>query len=451
MRSPRQLLAEVARTKYLYFKIFGAITLIVITVILWILSKEDLSSISTTPWRSASQISGLIGIIFFSSNFVLATRARILEKLIGGLDIVYRAHHLMGGLAYFFIILHQLFLLIDVLPSVETFRYYFTPTYTFVYFPGNLAFGSLTLLLILTYIKKLPYHIWKTTHTFMGVALLFAGMHVLIVPSDVANSILLKGWILAFVVIGLWSAFYRRFIYRYFVKNYSYEISQIRLLEKVTEVTLKPQSKSFKHYPGQLAFIKFNNEMGKEFHPFTISCAPRDDGEIRFSIKESGDYTGKLGEVLKAGDSAIVKGPYGEFGEKFLSTYGKKKFVWIAGGIGITPFLSLLEFCRQKNLSADVDLFYTVKTEQDQIYLEEMLSNSKHMKNFNLHVHISEKNGHISTENLHDKLSVDESALKGYIYMICGPKPMMNSLENQLLKKSVPGRNIMYEDFSLLD
>ena len=73
----------------------------------------------------------------------------------------------------------------------------------------------------------------------------------------------------------------------------------------------------------------------REPHPFTISSAPHEP-DVRLSIKSSGDWTQHLHEHLESGARAFVDGPYGEFNYKT----GGHRQIWIAAGIGITPFLS---------------------------------------------------------------------------------------------------------------
>jgi predicted ferric reductase len=91
------------------------------------------------------------------------------------------------------------------------------------------------------------------------------------------------------------------------------------------------------HDAGQFAFVAFDD--GEGAHPFTISSAWKEDGLLHFHIKDLGDYTARLASALKPGDRATVEGPYGCF--RFESD--KARQVWVAGGIGITPFMARME------------------------------------------------------------------------------------------------------------
>src|SRR6185436_20155034 len=64
---------------------------------------------------------------------------------------------------------------------------------------GMIAFWGLVILLIITFFVKLPYRIWFWTHRFLGVFFFFAGLHVLLITSDVSSDNFLRYYLLSFV------------------------------------------------------------------------------------------------------------------------------------------------------------------------------------------------------------------------------------------------------------
>ncbi len=98
-----------------------------------------------------------------------------------------------------------------------------------------------------------------------------------------------------------------------------------------------------KHWPGhragQFALVTFDRIEGA--HPFSLSSADNDSGQLRFQIKALGDYTRKIPQQLRSGQAVTLEGPYG----RFHLDSGRKNAqqIWVAGGIGITPFLAALE------------------------------------------------------------------------------------------------------------
>jgi predicted ferric reductase len=91
------------------------------------------------------------------------------------------------------------------------------------------------------------------------------------------------------------------------------------------------------HQAGQFAFVTFVKQEGS--HPFTIASASETSlSRVVFQIKALGDYTKALGTKLASGQSVMIEGPYGRFTLDHASSDSPQ--LWVAGGIGITPFLS---------------------------------------------------------------------------------------------------------------
>ena len=105
----------------------------------------------------------------------------------------------------------------------------------------------------------------------------------------------------------------------------------------------------------------------REAHPFTISSGAR-EGRLRFTMKALGDYTRRVRESLAEGAKAI-EGPYG----RFNPLRGEARQVWVAGGIGITPFLSVLR-SMEPGHGKTVRLCYCVRTAAEALFLEELVA-----------------------------------------------------------------------------
>jgi predicted ferric reductase len=191
--------------------------------------------------------------------------------------------------------------------------------------------------------------------------------------------------------------------------------------------------------PGQFAFFRFNGEkVGKEEHPFSISSNPADKF-LRITVKYLGDFTAQL-KQLEVGAKVIVDGPYGKFSYK-NAHYEKQ--IWIAGGIGITPFLSMFPDIRDDKYT--VDLVYVLARESEAINLPEMLLHAKEHPNFRVATFDSSKQGRITAEiirNYHGDLG-DTSIF------LCGPPAMMKSMREQFVALGVATSDIHSEEFEL--
>jgi len=217
---------------------------------------------------------------------------------------------------------------------------------------------------------------------------------------------------------------------------------KVKSVSKVTHdvlriVTEKPQHYTFN--PGQATEMAINKEGWKnEIRPFTFTSLP-DDDYLEFTIKTYPSHKGVTNELLslKPGDELIISESWGTIGYKSEGTF-------IAGGAGITPFISIFRHLLSKNEIGKNKLVFANKTEADIIHkdeFEKMLG-----KNF-INILSDEKNdkyayGHITEEFL--KKSLPD--LEGYFY-VCGPDVMMDIIEKQLNNLGINKKLIVKEEF----
>jgi len=176
-----------------------------------------------------------------------------------------------------------------------------------------------------------------------------------------------------------------------------------------------------------------------ESHPFTISSAPHEN-VLRVTIKASGDFTRHLLGNLKAGTDAIVEGAHGMFNYKT----GGQKQIWVAGGIGLTPFLSFIRDMNG-NLNHDVDFYYTVRHREEAIFVEEIEEAAKKNPRLKAHIRFSSTEGSLTIEDIIK--NAGGNIRDHHVYM-CGPLPMVQAFEKKFLAAGVPANNIHYEEFN---
>ena len=206
------------------------------------------------------------------------------------------------------------------------------------------------------------------------------------------------------------------------------------------EVTLTPEGKRPRFTAGQFAFISFPRTQGlKEPHPFTVASSPNEDN-LRFAIKASGDWTRRLITQLESGARARVDGCYGRFNYKT----GGPDQIWIAGGIGVTPFISWIRDFSQET-AANVDFFYTVRSREDLLFLNEIGLAPFQSDNFRAHSRISSEEGNLSVQEI---VSLSQGDIQDKHVYMCGPIGMMIAMERDFKKLGVPGKNIHYEEFN---
>lgn len=399
------------------------------------------------------QIFGVLGFSFIVVNFLLATRLKFIEKVFRGYDKVYKYHLYTGRIVGAMILLHPTVLMLRAVFDIDSlFRaisIYFIPNLqNLVFATGIIGFWGINFLIFLTIAVKLPYHIWKHSHRFMIVFFLIISWHVLLqLPFQ---SLPYSMWLVTLGCVGVLSFFYREVVYEYFLYS-KFHVKSVENIGDVTEFVLDDKSKDFKFLPGQFGVlsIRNNSKITYELHPYTFSSAPSQN--LRISAKNLGDFSAKL-KGLKVGDEVRVWGPHGMFGQTSKSTFffpNNKKTVMIAGGIGITPFLSILnEFSLNQERYAEnseVYLISSCKVPQENIYNDEIEKFSKSISFLQYIKHCSDHEGYINLEYLTKILGSD---LSEYNFMICGPSVMMKSIHKILMGKSVPQDQIFFEDFS---
>jgi len=413
------------------------------TLFLWFSTLQNYEFIKLEPFLFFSKIFALTGTIAMCCTFILATRAFFLETLFGGLEKVYYAHQYLGKISYLCIFLHTVFQFLRFVPDWNKAFSLFMPTQLDGVTFGILAFLLFTLLTALTIVITIPYHIWKRTHEFFIIVLLLTFLHIFFINKHVNASPLLSAWIYGFMGLAGVSYLYIRFLYRFIGPLYHYNIDKIEHIRKTWNIYLTPSKDKVLNYkPGQFIYVSFDNDtLGKESHPFSISSHP-EDNFVRLSIKELGDYTSKL-KYLQKGGPVRLWGPYGKFYEKYLYQ-NNKDAVFFAGGIGITPFLSMIKHEAYQPQNRDTYLFFCVKDKDRADFDTELRLYTKHNPRIHYMLYCVKTSGFITAK----KVSSFMGDLKNKNFFLCGPKGMMDSLTTQLKAAGVRNNNIITEDFN---
>ena len=171
-------------------------------------------------------------------------------------------------------------------------------------------------------------------------------------------------------------------------------------------------------------------------HPFTIASAPH-EGVVRVTVKALGDYTSSLSEILKPGMPAVIGGPHGSFTHQ----RGTDRQVWIAGGVGVAPFLSWLRSF-EDHPNRSVDFFYSNVGPAP--FTDEILEIAGRHEAINVHVVDSSVDGRLTSEKV---LAAAGGAPSDLSVFMCGPAPMLRTFQTQLRAAGVRGRRIHREYF----
>lgn len=411
-----------------------------INVLLWIITNPTAlhdESLNNWPQR-IGEVFSTTAMVLMTCTVILATRPRFLEPFFGGLDRMYRAHKRTSLTALILLLGH-----FAIIPKDDFF--------TLGSYLGIVALLGMLTLVVLTLAPRLPlpltrwglhlpYHQWKLTHKFVGFFFFLGLLHSFNVEHLTQESAAVDLYARGLGYVGVAIYAYRVVLQGFFTRTHAYTVEAVRRLNGNTaEVTLKPQKSKLNHRAGQFLFIHFPNDPTlKEPHPFTISSAPHED-HLRLSIKASGDFTQRLHATLQPNIRAAIEGPYGRFNYRA----GARRQVWVAGGIGITPFLSWIRSFDGSD-GYEIDLYYTVRTKDEALFWDEIAAASGRNGHFKAHLFCSNNDGRLTVA----KIAARSGALSQAEVYLCGPIAMTESLATQFEQAGVPEARIHYEEFN---
>jgi predicted ferric reductase len=398
----------------------AGLMVVVFAILLVSNPREDLATV-------AAIYAGMLTFSSMSLNLLLGARLKPVERLFGGMDKMFLHHRQFGYLALAAALVHWL-----RPPSFPQFLAACDDLCKAAIQSGEIAFYVLMVLGLLSWARRktfrgrrLPYQWWKWSHYFLLVAWWLAFFHLMqnrkmpAVYQDMAEIIGVTGAAMFLLYLLGW-------VMR-MMRRQTYVVETVTRAGGVTGIRAHPSKRGIRHRAGQFAFIHARKPGLREAHPFTISGGEDRDGVVQFNIKGLGDFTKRLHEELKEGDTLIVEGPYGDF--RYPEAEGKQ--VWVAAGIGITPFLSFVRTLPD-DLRAEVDMVYLVRKPEEAVALEEFQAAADRVEKFNFVLHASEEKGRWPG------LSPDGD-LKAVLF--CGPPVLRDMLKAQF------GRKLRFEYF----
>lgn len=389
---------------------------------------------------SLGQIAGLVGMTMFSISLILGARLKILDRYFYGLDKVYQNHHIIGAAAFSLLLFHPLFLVFKYINfSLREAALFFLPSSDWARNFGIISLFFMIVLLVLTLYIQLKYQRWKLSHKFLVFVFVFAVLHSFYATSDISRDNILRAYILGLAAVGLAAGFWRSFLSKFFNKNFEYEVVKLTALRPdIFQIEMSSENRVMKFEPGQFIFVSFASRgVSAESHPFSIASAPGAEN-LKIMAKALGDFTGEI-KNLKTGDKVFIEGPFGGFSCKKAPS---KNQIWVAGGIGITPFLSMA--ANLKDDSYKIDLYYSVKSGEEVVMLDELAGIMFVNKNFKVIPWITSAKGHLNGSVIAE-LSGD---LEGKDIFLCGPPVFMESLRGQFMKLGIKGERIHWENFN---
>lgn len=357
---------------------------------------------ASLPWAIYQQslyLSGLLAIALMSLTMMLATRPAWLERPLGGLDRIYRTHKWAGILAVSFAGMHWLIEMGDDVvkslagrggrPAEEHYSGWVKGMRHAAEEVGEWAIYVVIAMVVITLWRRFPYKFWRYLHRAMPALYLLLVFHTAwLAPVEWWNQPV--GLLLGALLVG--GSIAAGLSLSGLIGRTRLSTGTIIAIRSpapdVTEVVCELGSGWRGHRAGQFAFVTFDRHEGH--HPFTIASADQGDGRVTFMIKALGDYTRNLAHRLAPGQPVSVEGPYGRF--DFTRSRTDTRQIWVAGGIGVTPFLAWLESLRsQPDRAPKAELHYCTRNADNDAAVARLQALSAELPSIRLHVHDDSK------------------------------------------------------------
>lgn len=204
---------------------------------------------------------------------------------------------------------------------------------------------------------------------------------------------------------------------------------------------------------GQFAFFELDrltaeDPRGKRRH-FTLSCSPTEHGILQFTTKLRGFGLKETLRTAPIGLEVEVEGARGRF---TLPTAADRPVVFLGGGIGVTPFRSMLRYASDENLRHPITMLYSAPAPEQLVFRREfeLLPQENHHLNIVLTVTDATntdtwrgETGRIDATMVRNHVDDVPDAL----FYTCGPPPMVQAMEELLKSMNIPGERIRVERF----
>lgn len=397
----------------------------------------------------------IVAFTAFMFDILLGTRPRALEKN-SGIKLLYNFHAVIA--------------LIGILAAAYHFYRMYDwgdPIMTFPFLTGVPAF-LLFLLAVLTgifvlsttfvqyssYLTGLKEKKFKRENSLFLHRLVLIGF-ILIYFHAVSFGFVQNNTLFA-VVFTIYFAFTLIVYYFYklrILKLPKYKVTAIQnLTQHICRIEMVPTRGDIMTYrPGEFLFFRpVGTALPYEAHPFSMTSSPQQKEYISILVKESGDFTDQISK-LKVDDLVTLEGPYGNLFSEELEQK-ETALVMLAGGIGITPMISILSCLLENHSQRDIVLFWSASTYSD-VFAEDFYRslNNQH-SNFQLQILLSKEErdgflyGRISHEQF-QKTNMTHHYEKAD-FLVCGPPKMLESMVDMLKEQKVDSARIHAEEFA---
>jgi predicted ferric reductase len=383
---------------------------------------------------------GYSGLAMMGLQFGLTARFRHVTEPWGE-DVIYHFHRRISLMAVGLVVAHPLILIAIRSPQLALPDSIWDIPWGARF--AVLSIGSLILLVIMALWRKqlkLRYELWHLSHIVLALVAIAAGMlHMVGWGFYLVDPLKRTLWIgMTIFWIGL--LFYVRLFKPLFMLRRPYRVTEVRAEHgDTTTLVMQPEGHAgFRFKPGQFGWLTlWASPFRITGHPFSFSSsAEAADGRVEMTIRNLGDFTSAV-RTVTAGQRVYLDGPYGAF----TIGHPTDMHVLIAGGIGITPMMSMIRTLADRGDRRPLVLLYGSKNWESMTFREELEALKTRLDLKVVYVLSdppegwSGESGRINAELFRRHLPPEYAE---HEYFICGPDVMMDAIETALGEMKVP-------------
>jgi predicted ferric reductase len=398
---------------------------------------------------------GFVALAIMAFEYTLVSKVRTLAGAFGQ-DALLQFHKLMAKLATLLLVLHVYLMIMSGFPAEFLNPFHADSPWALRW--GVYSFYCLILLMALSLFRKrigLAYDKWQLSHWLLADTIVALGLAHILLFAGFSSTTPMRTLLAVYMAIILAISITHRVIHPLRMWSRQWEVIENRAErgDSRTLVLAPVNHPGFTFEPGQYCWINTGKTpFHKDRHPISMSsCAYEEKGRpVAFTIRNLGDWSGKLVPALKPGDRVWLDGPHGVFS---ADRYQGMGYVLFGGGIGIAPVRSICLTLAERGDVRPVVLFFASRDEEGLTFMEDFEALRKRMNLTVVPVLSEPRNGWRGERGF-----LTEELVKKYLpklhyryqYFVCGPPPMMDAVEKLLPKLGVPPENIQSEHFDMV-
>jgi predicted ferric reductase len=403
-------------------------------------------------WTEFSAAIGYAALAMMGLQFGITARFRFVTEPWGE-DVIYHFHRKISliavGLALahpiiLFVVRPELLALLNFIEAPWRARFAAISTYSLI---------ALVVMALWRTELKISYEAWHLSHIVLAVVAVTAAVAHMVGWSFYLESPWKRALWIALPSFWVGLLVYIRIVKPLFMLRRPYRVAELRRErgDTTTLVMLPEGHAGWRFNPGQFGWLTV---WGSPFkitgHPFSFSSsAAAPGGRVEMSIRKLGDFTARVPEI-QVGDRVYLDGPYGAF---TIDRNPADMHVLIAGGVGITPMMSMMRTLADRGDARPIVLMYGSRDGESITFREEIEALKSRLDLKVIHVLAQPAPGWTGETGF-----IDAALFRRHLpppfaeheYFICGPDPMMDAIENALGELGVPASKYHSERYSFV-